>query len=218
MGLGGLLDTLKIWAESIISTMGYPGLYFIMFLENIFPPIPSEVVLPLAGSLSVSGRFDLLWITVVGMFGSLTGACVFYGLGKLLGEKRVRMLIVKFGKYAMLTTDDLDKSLTWFNRYGDLVIFFGRMVPIVRSLISIPAGIASMNLMKFIPLTIIGTALWSFLLALGGRLLGSQWRLIVDWINSYQILVEILALAAVLIFVGWRFIKSFKNQKPQSTK
>ena len=82
MGLGGLLDALKIWAESVISTMGYPGLYLIMFLENVFPPIPSEVVLPLAGSLSVSGRFDLLWITVVGMFGSLTGAFVFYGLGK----------------------------------------------------------------------------------------------------------------------------------------
>lgn len=218
MGLGGLLDALKIWAEGIISTMGYPGLFFIMFLENIFPPIPSEVVLPLAGSLSLSGRFNLLWITVVGMFGSLTGAGVFYGLGKLLGEQRVRILISKFGKYAMLTTDDLDKSLSWFNRYGDLVIFFGRMVPIVRSLISIPAGIASMSLMKFVPLTVIGTALWSFLLALGGRLLGSQWRLIVDWINTYQILVEVLAVAAVLIFIGWRFIKSFKNKKLQSEK
>jgi len=211
MGLGGFLDMLKLWAEGIISTMGYPGLYFIMFLENIFPPIPSEVVLPLAGSLSVSGRFNLLGITMVGMFGSLTGALIFYGLGKWLGEQRVRVIISKYGKYAMLTTSDLDKSLSWFNRYGDLVIFFGRMVPIVRSLISIPAGIASMNLLKFLPLTIIGTALWSFLLALGGRLLGSQWRLIVDWINTYQIIVEIAAVAAVIIFIGWRLFSSKKK-------
>ena len=218
MGLGGLLDALKVWAEGIISTMGYPGLYIIMFLENIFPPLPSEVVLPLAGSLSVSGRFDLLWITVVGMFGSLTGAFVFYGLGMWLGEQRVRMLISRFGKYAMLTTDDLDKSLSWFKRYGDLVIFFGRMVPIVRSLISIPAGIASMSLMKFIPLTVVGTALWSFILALGGRLLGSQWRLIVDWINTYQILVEVLALIAVVIFIGWRLIKFLKNRNTRKQK
>lgn len=211
MGLGGFLDMLKLWAEGIISTMGYPGLYFIMFLENIFPPIPSEVVLPLAGSLSVSGRFNLLGITMVGMFGSLTGALIFYGLGKWLGEQRVRVIISKYGKYAMLTTSDLDKSLSWFNRYGDLVIFFGRMVPIVRSLISIPAGIASMNLLKFLPLTIIGTALWSFVLALGGRLLGSQWRLIVDWINTYQIIVEIAAVAAVIIFIGWRLFSSKKK-------
>ena len=213
MGLGDLLNSLKIWAEQVINTMGYPGLYIIMFLENVFPPIPSEVVLPLAGSLTLSGNFSLLWITVVGMLGSLTGAFVFYGLGKWLGESRVRLLITKYGKYAMLTTEDLDKSLLWFNRYGDRVIFFGRMVPIVRSLISIPAGIASMNLIKFIPLTVIGTALWSFLLALGGRLLGSQWRLIADWINTYQILVEVLVLVAILAFIGLRLRKMVINKK-----
>jgi len=141
MGLGDLLNILKTWAEGVIHTMGYPGLHLIMFLENVFPSIPSEVVLPLAGSLTVTGKFNLVWITVIGMLGSLTGALVFYGLGKWLGEHRVRMLITRYVKYAMLTTDDLDKSLEWFKKYGDRVVFFGRMVPIVRSLISIPAGI-----------------------------------------------------------------------------
>ena len=90
MQLGNILDSIKIWVEGIISSGGYPGLYFVMFLENVFPPIPSEVVLPLAGSLSLTGRFTILLITIVGMFGSLTGAFLFYGLGKWLGETRVR--------------------------------------------------------------------------------------------------------------------------------
>ena len=169
MGLGTFLDAIKIWVEGLISSMGYPGLGLVMFLENIFPPIPSEVVLPLAGSLTLIGTFNLAWVTIVGMSGSILGALVFYGLGRWLGEKRVRDIIARFGKYAMLTTNDFDTSLNWFNRYGEWVIFFGRMVPIVRSLISIPAGVASMNMARFLVLTAFGTALWSFVLSLGGR-------------------------------------------------
>jgi len=212
MGLGELLNSLKLWAEGIISTLGYPGLYLVMFLENVFPPIPSEAVLPLAGSLTLVGRFSIPLVTLVGMFGSLTGAFLFYGLGRWLGEPRVRLLIGKYGKYALLTTEDWDKSLSWFRRYGDWVIFFGRMVPIVRSLISIPAGISSMNLFKFIPLTIVGTALWSFLLSMGGRLLGEQWPLIADWIDTYQNVVLILGILVIAGFVLLRLPKWKKSE------
>jgi len=211
MGLGELLNSLKLWAEGIISTLGYPGLYLVMFLENVFPPIPSEAVLPLAGSLTLVGRFSIPLVTLVGMLGSLTGAFLFYGLGRWLGEPRVRLLIGKYGKYALLTTEDWDKSLSWFRRYGDWVIFFGRMVPIVRSLISIPAGISSMNLFKFVPLTIVGTALWSFLLSMGGRLLGEQWPLIADWIDAYQNVVLILGILVIAGFVLLRLPKWKKS-------
>ena len=211
MGLGDILNAIKIWVENIISTMGYPGLYLVMFLENVFPPIPSEVVLPLAGSLTLTGRFSIPVITIVGMLGSLTGAFLFYGLGKWLGEPRVRELMAKFGKYALLSTDDLDRSLVWFSKYDDWVIFFSRMVPIVRSLISIPAGIASMNFAKFSFFTILGTALWSFLLSFGGRLLGEQWPLIADYINTYQNVVLVITAAAVAFFVVFRLLK--KTQK-----
>ena len=149
MQLGDVLNAIKIWVEQIISSMGYVGLYLVMFLENVFPPIPSEVVLPLAGSLTLTERFTVFWITVIGMLGSLTGAFLFYGLGKWLCEPRVRTIIEKYGRYALLSTNDLDRSLEWFDKYDDWVIFFSRMVPIVRSLISIPAGIASMNIAKF---------------------------------------------------------------------
>jgi len=210
MQLGDALNAIKIWVEEIISSMGYVGLYLVMFLENVFPPIPSEVVLPLAGSLTLTGRFSILWITTIGMLGSLTGAFLFYGLGKWLGEPRVRTIIENYGRYALLSTDDLDRSLEWFEKYDDWVIFFSRMVPIVRSLISIPAGIASMNITKFSFFTILGTALWSFLLALGGRLLGEQWPLIAEFINTYQNIVLVITIAAVLLFIGSRLYKKIK--------
>ena len=210
MQLGDALNAIKIWVEQIISSMGYVGLFLVMFLENVFPPIPSEVVLPLAGSLTLTGRFSIFWITVIGMMGSLTGAFLFYGLGKWLGEPRVRTIIEKYGRYALLSTNDLDRSLEWFDKYDDWVIFFSRMVPIVRSLISIPAGIASMNITKFSFFTILGTALWSFLLALGGRLLGEQWPLIAEFINTYQNIVLVIAIAAVLLFIGSRLFKKKK--------
>ena len=212
MGLGDILNVIKVWVESIISTMGYPGLYLVMFLENVFPPIPSEVVLPLAGSLTLTGKFSIPMITIVGMLGSLTGAFLFYGLGKWLGEPRVRLLMAKFGKYALLSTADLDRSLEWFEKYDDWVIFFSRMVPIVRSLISIPAGIASMNFAKFSFYTILGTALWSFVLSFGGRLLGEQWPLIADYINTYQNVVLVLVVICVVIFIGFRLINK-SNKK-----
>lgn len=212
MGLGDILNVIKIWVENIISTMGYPGLYLVMFLENVFPPIPSEVVLPLAGSLTLTGKFSIPMITIVGMLGSLTGAFLFYGLGKWLGEPRVRQLMAKFGKYALLSADDLDRSLEWFDKYDDWVIFFSRMVPIVRSLISIPAGIASMNFVKFSFYTVLGTALWSFVLSFGGRLLGEQWPLIADFINTYQNVVLILVVIGVIVFIGYRLIRKSKNK------
>ena len=210
MQLGDALNAIKIWVEQIISSMGYVGLYLVMFLENVFPPIPSEVVLPQAGSLTLTGRFSVFWITIIGMLGSLTGAFLFYGLGKWLGEPRVRTIMEKYGRYALLSTNDLDRSLEWFDKYDDWVIFFSRMVPIVRSLISIPAGIAAMEITKFSFFTILGTALWSFLLALGGRLLGEQWPLIAEFINTYQNIVLVIAIAAVLLFIGSRLSKKNK--------
>jgi len=210
MQLGDILNNIKIWVEQIISSMGYIGLYLVMFLENVFPPIPSEVVLPLAGSLTLTGRFSIFWITIIGMLGSLTGAFLFYGLGKWLGEPRVRMIIEKYGHFALLSTDDLDRSLEWFDKYDDWVIFFSRMVPIVRSLISIPAGIASMKIGKFSFYTVMGTALWSFILALGGKLLGEQWPLIAEWINTYQNIVLIVAVGVVLFFIVSRLFNKTK--------
>ena len=177
-----------------------------MFLENVFPPIPSEAVLPMAGWLAYEqeGNFTLLGVTLVGAVGSVAGALVFYGLGYWFGEQRVRELMQRYGKWFLLSEDDFDTALAWFDRYGEYVIFFGRMVPIVRSLISIPAGIASMNLGRFGAYTAVGTALWSFLLGFAGYLLGQNWPMVMEWMSRYEKVVMGLTILAVLVFVVQR--------------
>jgi len=207
MGLGELIDTVVTWAQTMVSTMGYPGLVLVMFLENVFPPIPSEVILPLAGSLALQGRFTLLGVTAMGTVGSLLGALAFYLLGYLFGEQRVRVLIRRFGRWLMLSEADFDRALDWFDRYGEKVIFFGRMVPIVRSLISIPAGIAEMNLGYFGAYTAVGTALWSFLLAFAGYLLGRGWKLVSVWVSRYEKAALIIGVLIVVAFFARRLLQ-----------
>ena len=207
MGLGELIDTVVVWAQSVVSTMGYPGLVLVMFLENVFPPIPSEVILPLAGSLALEGRFTLLGVTIVGSIGSVAGAAVFYAVGYMFGEQRVRVLLQRFGRWFMLSEADFDRALEWFDRYGERVIFFGRMVPIVRSLISVPAGIAGMNLPVFGAYTAVGTAMWSFLLAFAGYLLGKSWALVSKWVSRYEKVALVILVLVVVVFFARRILQ-----------
>lgn len=204
MGLGQILDAIVSWAQMIVATMGYPGLALVMFLENVFPPIPSEVILPLAGSLVLEGRFTLFGVTVAGIIGSVAGAVFFYELGHLLGEERVRQLIRRFGKWLLLSEMDFDRALAWFDRYGEPVILFGRMVPIIRSLVSIPAGITGMNRLQFGAYTTVGTGVWSFLLAFAGYLLGQSWYLVSEWVSRYEKAVLVVAVVIFVVFIAKR--------------
>lgn len=206
IGLSHLLDSVAMWVQEVIRVMGYPGLALVMFLENVLPPIPSEAVLPMAGWLAYEGEgnFTLLGVTLVGGLGSVSGALVFYGLGYWFGEQRVRRLMEKYGKWLLLKVEDLDKAIEWFDRYGEHVIFFGRMVPIVRSLVSIPAGLASMNLARFSLYTALGTSLWSLLLALAGYLLGRNWPVVMDWVGRYEKVVLVLVVVGLAAFIGLR--------------
>ncbi len=218
MSLVDIINAISSWAQSLIGLLGYPGLAFVMFLENVFPPIPSEIILPLAGFMTTSAnttnvKFTLLGVTLVGCLGSVIGAWVFYGLGRWLGEERTRWLVRKFGKFLLLKEEDFDRALTWFNNYKGPVIFFGRLVPIVRSLISIPAGIARMNPLKFTLFSAVGTALWSFILAFAGSLLGQNWSIVTDFINKYQKAVEILLVLVLVVFIGYRIYLLIKNRK-----
>lgn len=222
MGLSQLLESIIRWAQNLISASGYPGLVLVMFLENIFPPIPSEVILPLAGSLVGEGRFTLLGVTLMGALGSVLGAFVFYELGHLLGEARVRGLVQRYGKWLTVSEKDFDTALAWFGRYGEGVIFFARMVPIVRSLVSIPAGIARMALGRFAVYTALGTGLWSFALAFAGHLLGQNWHVVSEWLNRYEKAVAVILIIVVVVFIGRRVLRhrnerrllAEKNPKP----
>lgn len=192
-----LLEQFRVLVEQIILTIGYPGLALIMFIENLFPPIPSEVVLPFAGSLVHEGRLALALVLLFSTLGALLGTSLFYYLGYRLGEARVRHFIARYGRYLALDEDDLERSLALFRRHERSVIFFGRFIPGVRSVISLPAGIARMPLLPFLLYTTLGTLLWNGLLVTAGMLLGQQWTRILDFTDRYETVMWVLIALAV---------------------
>ena len=222
MSLVDLINSISSWAQSIIGTMGYPGLALVMFLENIFPPIPSEIILPLAGFMTTpqnvtSVNFTVLGVTLVGCLGSLVGAWTFYGLAAWFGEERIRWLVRRIGKFLLLKENDFDNALKFFNRYHSYVIFFGRFIPIIRSLISLPAGIARMNPLVFTAFTAAGTAIWSFVLTYAGRILGENWSVISEFIKKYERGVLIVTGILVVVFVITRLFDLLKHKPARTT-
>ena len=210
MTFTGVINSIYAFCQNAMQLMGYPGLALVMFLENVFPPIPSEIVLPLAGTLTVSKdpavppQFNIVSVIVWATLGSFLGAWLWYWVGYLIGEERVRKLLRKVGKVIMITESDLDKALDWFNRYGEWCVFFGRMVPIIRTLISVPAGLSKMHWLKFSAFTIMGTALWNIFLGFAGRILGDNYTVIIEWIDRFKYLVIIVCVIAVIVFYARR--------------
>jgi len=178
----------------IISSTGYLGIVFWMALESACLPVPSEIIMPFSGFLVDSGTFTLLGVTLAGTLGSVIGSLGAYWAGKRFG----REVLLKHGRYLMITEEHLDKSDEWFEKYGEVAVFFGRMVPIVRTFISLPAGIAEMDPKKFAIYTTIGSLPWCFLLAYIGVVMGEKWDLIVPYFHILDFVVLIgIALFAV---------------------
>lgn len=184
------------WIRRLVTNMGYVGLGLLTFIENIFPPLPSEVILPLGGFLVSQGRLTLSGVILAGTAGSLLGALVLYYVGKLFSQERLEKWADDHGGWVLLTADDVRQAFDWFNRHGNAVIFFGRLVPGIRSLISIPAGTCGMRLAPFVLYTTLGTAIWSGLLAYGGSLLGEQYESlgrVLRWATYAVIFLLVLA-------------------------
>jgi len=202
-----ILAQVAIWIEQIIVALGYPGIAFVMFIENIFPPIPSEVVMPFAG-FALANRPELglsfVGIVVAGTLGSVLGAVVLYYLGVWLDELVIRRFIRNYGRWFLLSEKDVDKTLSYFDRYGEWVVFFGRLIPIVRSLISVPAGMNRMPLIKFLIFTTLGSAIWTTALAYAGVLLGANWEQVIEWMDQYQKITLVLVAIIVVLFIVWR--------------
>ena len=190
-----------------MSALGGPGAAIIVGLENVFPPIPSEVILPLAGFSAAQGTFSLagaiFWTTLV----SVLGAVLAYGLGFWLGATRMRAL---FGRIPLMSPEDFDKAEGWFQRHGPASVFFGRMVPVVRSLISIPAGVARMNILLFLLfllLTTCGSLIWNSIFVVGGYLLGGQWHRIeavAGWFSNAVVGVIIVVMVVFFARRLWQ--------------
>lgn len=202
--MGSPLSGLTTWVTDVVESFGYVGVAFMIFLENLVPPIPSEVVLPLAGFLVGQGRFSFIPVVVAATIGSVVGALVLYAIGSGLGESRLRYLIRKFGRFVLMDEDDLDKSRNWFERHGTKAILFGRLMPGIRSLISIPAGLVNMPLWQFVLYTTIGSTVWNATLIGLGWALGSQWERVEGYTSILQYIVIAIVLALGLWFLWSR--------------
>ena len=192
------LTGVAAWAVGVMETLGGPGAGLIIALENIFPPIPSEVILPLAGFTASRGSFTLTGAIFWTTLGSVVGALMIYAVGAILGRERFRAL---WSRLPLLDLADLDRAEAWFDRHGGKAVFFGRMLPLIRSLISIPAGIERMSLLLFLPLTLAGSLIWNTLFIVAGYRLGESWHVVERYAGLFQWLVIIVVVALVAWFV-----------------
>lgn len=184
------------WVVDVVEALGGPGVGFLVFLENLFPPIPSEVVLPLAGFAAAQGSFSVLEAMLWSTAGSVLGALLLYGIGAALGTRRLAAVAERV---PLMAADDVHRADAWFHRRGPPAVFVGRLVPGVRSLISIPAGVTRMPLLVFTGLTTLGSAMWNALLIGAGYLLGSQWIRVESYVGP----VGTVVLAVIVALVAW---------------
>ena len=189
------------WISNIMVSLGYWGIGLLMFLENLFPPIPSELIMPLAGFTISQGRMEFAPAIFAGVLGTMLGALPWYYAGKLLGDERLQSWADKYGKWISVTGKDIQKVNNWFNRYGKQAVFFGRLVPGIRTLISIPAGINGMDLLSFLLYSTIGTLLWVGLLTVGGFVLGDNYEAIEIYIGPLSKIVLEILVAGFIIWV-----------------
>lgn len=181
----------------MIDNAGYPGVGFLMMLESMVAPVPSEAVMPFAGCLIASGRFTFLWVAVSSTLGSIAGSLLSYAMGYYGG----RPFVVRFGRYLLLSCHDLDVTERFFHRRGSLTIFIARFIPVIRHLISIPAGMGRMGLLQFSIYTIVGACIWNTFLAWLGYHLGTHWELIHNYSRQIDLFMIIPVSIAIYFFV-----------------
>ncbi|WP_327694558.1 DedA family protein [Streptomyces sp. NBC_00459] len=189
------------WVTDLMDTLGAPGAGLAIALENLFPPLPSEVILPLAGFAASTGQMSLLAALLWTTAGSVVGALALYGVGALLGRDRTVALAARL---PLVKVSDIEKTEAWFLRHGTKAVFFGRMIPVFRSLISVPAGVERMPLPVFLGLTTLGSALWNTAFVCAGYLLGDNWAEVTTAVSAYSKVVLIGAAVALAAFIAVR--------------
>jgi len=189
------------WIVYMMNTYGYIGILILIAVENIFPPIPSEVILTFSGFLTTTSDVTMTGVIIFSTIGSMIGAVILYGIGRLLDVKKLEIIVDRWGYLLRLTRKDIKKADEWFAKVGIWAVLIGRVVPIVRSLISIPAGMAKMNLGVFLLFTALGSLIWNSVLVYIGARVGSSWGKIVSYIDTYSNLVVLLLSFLILFFI-----------------
>ena len=198
---------MEAWISDWMSQFGYFGVFLLILLENIFPPIPSEVILTLGGFMTTTTTMTKFGVIIASTLGSVIGAAILYGIGTLLDVERLEKIVGKYGKYLRLTIKDVHKADAWFNKYGVWAVFFGRLVPLVRSLISIPAGMSNMKFGLFLLFTTLGTLIWNTVLVSVGAAVGDNWHEIVGYMDIYSNVAYAIIAIVGIVFLVWYFKK-----------
>lgn len=211
--LAQFVENLSIYLDQLLLSAGIPGIALIAFMENIFPPTPSEFLYPLAGKLAYEGELSLIAVMLAGAFGSIVGAFVFYHLGYYLGRERVRAFIARYGtvnlwrwQISIFTVETYDSAMVAFEKHGAIIVMVARILPLIHGVISIPAGVSRMNLPKFLIYSFIGALLWIVPTVLLGYFLGSQWELMLALLDTYETLWYIVFVLLILVYLVscWR--------------
>ncbi len=199
-----LISYISEWALEAIGRTGYAGIFLLSALESAAIPIPSEVVVPFSGFLAVSGRFNIWLVILVATAANLAGSIILFWIGKSGG----RWILERYGKYVLIHKHDLEKGDKWFSRYGNKVIFWSRMLPVVRTFISLPAGVSKMNFSRFCLLTFLGSLPWNAGLALIGYKAGENWNILHDYFRKADIFIVIF----IAVLIGWYVWRHMKKK------
>ena len=193
--------------------LGYTAIFAAMFLENLFPPIPSELIMPLGGFYVQQGQLDLLPVVFAGLLGTVLGAFPWYGIGRLINEERIEQWLNRHGRWIGISSEELARSRRWFSRYGTALVFWGRLIPGIRTLISVPAGIELMPLGPFLIWTTAGSLIWTLLLTLAGMVLGEGYSSVELWIEPVSKVVKVVLVVAVVAGAVWLGLRIWRRRQ-----
>lgn len=214
MEISSLISNLpEIIAKAVEANewIGYFSILIAMFLENLFPPIPSELIMPLGGFYVQQGQLQLIPVVFAGLLGTVLGAFPWYGIGRFANEDRLQIWLKKYGRWLGISFDELSKSINWFRRYGYSLVFWGRLIPGIRTMISVPAGIEKMPLFPFILWTTAGSLIWTLLLTFSGIILGESYEQVAIWIEPFTRIIKIMIIILLLSGVSFIVIRKFRS-------
>ncbi len=202
-----MLDGIIDWVTQVVETLSYAGVAFLVALENVFPPIPSEMILPLSGFVAGRGDANLIGMIGAATLGSLLGAWVLYGISARIDQDRLRDFLARHGRWFGVKEGDLIRAEEWFDRRSGAAVFLGRCVPLIRSIVSVPAGVRRMDPWRFTLLTTLGSLIWNTTLIGAGAILGDRWEEVGDAVGLLQTVVIVLAALGALYWTWRRFLQ-----------
>ncbi|MBC1806998.1 DedA family protein [Listeria sp. FSL L7-0993] len=202
---------METWITSIMADFGYIGIFVLIMVENLFPPIPSEIILTFGGFMTTVSSLNVVMVIIVATLGSVVGAILLYKVASYFGKERLTKIVLKHGRILRLKASDIERAESFFLKYGSWAVFLCRMIPLIRSLISIPAGMTKMKMSRFLVLTTAGSLLWNTVLIGLGAMLGESWNEIVVFMDSFSTIIYSVIAILVVVGLGFFFRARFKK-------